>query len=42
MDEAVRQDLDLQVLQIAQLQWDIDTPEDLDGLLKTSNLDVLK
>ena len=42
MDEAVRRNLDLQVLQIAQLQWDIDTPEDLDGLLEISNLDVLK
>jgi 2-phospho-L-lactate guanylyltransferase len=32
MAEASRCKLDLKVLQIPQLQWDIDTPEDLDAL----------
>ena len=39
MNEAVRQDLDLRVLQIAHLQWDIDTPEDLDGFLERTDSD---
>ena len=39
MNEAVRQDLDLRVLQIAHLQWDIDTPEDLDGFLESTDSD---
>jgi 2-phospho-L-lactate guanylyltransferase (CobY/MobA/RfbA family) len=32
MAEAARCELDLKVLQIPQLQWDIDTPDDLDAL----------
>ena len=32
MAEATKCELDLKVLQIPQLQWDIDTPEDLDAL----------
>ena len=40
MNEAVRQNLDLKVLQIPQLQWDIDTPEDLDGLLEIPGSDI--
>tara|TARA_Y100001970_G_scaffold160645_1_gene196513 strand:- start:1092 stop:1697 length:606 start_codon:yes stop_codon:yes gene_type:complete len=39
MNEAVRQNLDLKVLQIAHLQWDIDTPEDLDGFLESPDSD---
>ena len=39
MNEAVRQNLDLKVLQIEHLQWDIDTPEDLDGFLERSDSD---
>ena len=39
MNEAVRRNLDLKVLQIEHLQWDIDTPEDLDGFLERSDSD---
>ena len=39
MDEAMNQGLDLKVLQIPELQWDIDTPEDLDGLAEPPNTD---
>ena len=42
MNEAIHQKLDLKVLQIPALQWDVDTPEDLDGLLDTSDTDLLK
>ena len=42
MNEAIRQRLDLQVLQIPELQWDVDTPDDLDGLVKTSDTRLLK
>ena len=42
MNEAIRQKLDLKVLQIPALQWDVDTPEDLDGLVETSDTDLLK
>ena len=38
-EQAVRRNLDLKVLQIEHLQWDIDTPEDLDGFLERSEPD---
>ena len=40
MDEAISQGLDLKVLQIPELQWDVDTPEDLDGLANPSTTDL--
>jgi 2-phospho-L-lactate guanylyltransferase len=40
MDEAISQGLDLKVLQIPELQWDVDTPEDLDGLANPSTEDL--
>tara|TARA_B100000459_G_C8538369_1_gene183808 strand:- start:536 stop:655 length:120 start_codon:yes stop_codon:yes gene_type:complete len=39
MDEAMNQGLDLKVLQIPELQWDIDTPEDFDGLAEPPSTD---
>ncbi|HAF68158.1 MAG TPA: 2-phospho-L-lactate guanylyltransferase [Acidimicrobiaceae bacterium] len=39
MNEAISQGLDLKVLQIPELQWDVDTPEDLDGLVEASETD---
>ena len=40
MNEAISQGLDLKVLQIPELQWDVDTPEDLDGLANPSTTDL--
>ena len=40
MDEAISQGLDLKVLQIPELQWDVDTPEDLDGVANPSTSDL--
>mgnify|MGYP001470410093 FL=1 len=40
MDEAISQGLDLKVLQIPELQWDVDTPEDLDGVADPSTSDL--
>jgi 2-phospho-L-lactate guanylyltransferase (CobY/MobA/RfbA family) len=37
MAEAVSCNLNLKVLQIPELQWDIDTPEDLDALQEMSD-----
>lgn len=42
MDEAMHQGLDLKVLQIPELQWDVDTPEDLDGIAEPPNTDFQK
>ena len=40
MNEAISQGLDLKVLQIPELQWDVDTPEDLDGVADPSTTDL--